>query len=66
MTITVRLADIRDIDGICRVEDTAFDTAKYHTSSRASFRHLLTRGNADILVAKALRDRIDAVLSTNS
>lgn len=51
MTIKIRLASLSDLNGLCKVEAESFDTTKYHTSSRRQFRHLLTKGQADILVA---------------
>lgn len=49
--IEIRIAELTDLDGLCNLEAATFDPAKYHMLSRRQFRYLLTKGNADILVA---------------
>jgi len=47
----IRIANLTDLDCLCTLEKNTFDPLKYHILSRRQFRYLLTKGNADILVA---------------
>lgn len=47
----IRPATIHDIDALCALEQRAFSADKYHLMKRAQYRHLLTKGNADLIVA---------------
>lgn len=49
--LNIRLATLADLDGLCAVEQAAFDPAHYPLTSRRMFRHMLTKGNVDILIA---------------
>jgi len=49
--IEIRLANLNDLDCLWTLEKDTFDPFKYHILSRRQFRYLLTKGNADILVA---------------
>lgn len=51
LSIEIRSATLNDLNALCDLESVTFDTQKYHTLSRRQFRHLLTKGNADILAA---------------
>lgn len=47
----IRLATIHDLDALVQIEEASFAPDKYHLQTRQQYRHLLTRGNCDILLA---------------
>lgn len=44
-------AQLKHLDALTDLEITLFDKNLYHALSRRSFRHLITKGNADIFLA---------------
>lgn len=48
----IRLANEQDAAALAALEARAFDPAYYHLMSSNQYRHLLTKGNADILVTE--------------
>lgn len=52
MTPIIRLASLQDIDSIAEIDRRAFDPAKYTPIRKSQFKHLLTKGHADILIAE--------------
>ncbi len=60
--IEIRMADLSDLEGLCVLEEAVFDPVKYHMLSRRQFRHLLTKGNADALVASYERKIVGAAI----
>ncbi|MET0156085.1 MAG: N-acetyltransferase [Rickettsiales bacterium] len=52
MTVVTRLARISDLDAVTRIEKSAFDPSIHRPTSRRQYRYLLTKGNADILLAE--------------
>ncbi len=50
--LSIRLANKQDAAALAALEVRAFDTARYHLMNRAQYRRLLTKGNADVLVAE--------------
>lgn len=51
MTIKIRPATLKDLDDLITIETKCFDKRRYPQMSRASFKHLLTKGNALIKLA---------------
>lgn len=49
---TIRIASIQDLDALVDIEEAAFPPEKYHVQTRAQYRHLLTKGNCEILLAE--------------
>lgn len=52
MSLRFRLANINDIEELVKVEQCCFNTKKYHLSSKTNFRHMLTKGNSEILICQ--------------
>lgn len=47
----IKIATIKDLDALVEIEEASFDPAKYHVQTRSQYRHLLTKGNCEILLA---------------
>lgn len=60
--VEIRMADLSDLDGLCALEEAAFDPARYHMLSRRQFRYLLTKGNAEILLVSCLGKIVGAAV----
>lgn len=58
MFYSIRLASINDLDQLCDLENACFDKEKYYTFSRSNYRHLLTKANANTIVACNDKDEI--------
>lgn len=58
LSYSIRRATINDLDQLCHLEKASFDTKSYDLISRQSYRHLLSKGNADIIVAQMDKNTI--------
>lgn len=56
MAITFRLASVKDLDTLVKMEKASFPPDKYHHTPRRQFRYLIQNGNAEIWLVE--NDRI--------
>ena len=52
MTIKIKLASEQDIEDLVLIETSTFDPQNYPLMSKANFRHLINKGNSEILIAQ--------------
>jgi ribosomal protein S18 acetylase RimI-like enzyme len=52
MTIKIELAKDENLEDLVIIEKSTFDNQKYHLMTKTNFKHLINKGNADILIAK--------------